>query len=464
MKKIGTIIILISLIFLVGCTSLSTWVRANLEGVPQWVYEPQLSRNQIAFIGKGSSTMETRARVLAYESVLDQISTYIGEDIVGKYIVELSMRDAIEDYRLKITQEFIKPETESVTVYFLAIADKPILETARTEAEVQLLEKQQQMDRLAAEAAQAFRDNKDVVAAQIYLKIAVIADSLPVNRGKQRYIGAINRIRDIISALRFSVATGDPSIPSTVVTLRRGKRAISPRVSEAPVAVLTEARDGMGRYYQDSQSFVTNESGQLTYTTSNPTLVGKGELVFSLGLTEELGTLRELDPLIYTEFTELLRNKQVPYPYVRDSIIGTQEVVVSISEFDLQGGLLPTTRATETLRKEITKDSIRSVATKRSLVDDDEDYLAALRAMHPFKKYAIVGDAGVSHAKEITAGATVTVTGEISLVNLQTGARLGSTGKVVANAIGDTYGIAEEEAFTKFGTIAIFLLYRFLYR
>ncbi|PKL04288.1 MAG: hypothetical protein CVV53_08860, partial [Spirochaetae bacterium HGW-Spirochaetae-9] len=114
-----------------------------------WVYEPQVSRTQIAFVGKGTATNENRARVLSYESVLSQLSVYIGEDVTGRHIAELSSRNAIESYRLKVTQEFVKVSENAVDVFFLAIADSAVLEKARTESEVQLLEKQQEMDRLS---------------------------------------------------------------------------------------------------------------------------------------------------------------------------------------------------------------------------------------------------------------------------------------------------------------------------
>lgn len=90
------ILAIIILLFATGCSSLSTWVKSNLEGVPVWVYEPQVSRDQMAFVGRGSANNTTRARILAYESILLQISDSIGEDIVGAYIAELSTREAID--------------------------------------------------------------------------------------------------------------------------------------------------------------------------------------------------------------------------------------------------------------------------------------------------------------------------------------------------------------------------------
>ncbi len=85
MRRTFWLLSLLLMIIFTGCSSLSTWVKSNLEGVPVWVFEPQVGRNQTAFVGEGRATAENRARVLAYESILTEISTYIGEDVTGDF-------------------------------------------------------------------------------------------------------------------------------------------------------------------------------------------------------------------------------------------------------------------------------------------------------------------------------------------------------------------------------------------
>ena len=465
MKRYIGILVLILLMTLSGCSSLSTWVRSNLEGVPVWVYEPQISRSQSAFVGRGSASGETRARVLAYESILMQISEYIGRDVTGLYIAELSSRDAIDAYRLKVTQEFVKEEPGSVTVYFLAVADREVLERARTEAEVQLLERQRQMDRLIQEASQAFRDNRDTVAADKYVQTAVIAASLPVDRGERRYAESIDRVRNILRQLTISVSQGDPSIPSTTVTVRRGTRSLSPRVEGAPSVAYSIARDGFGRQYEDTQRFVTDSSGQFVYTPSNPTLIGEGELVFMMDLGRMLAPLAEIDANIHAELLDLIEGKQVIYPYRRISILQSRTLLVALSEYSLQGELLQTTFAASGLASELAKDGIRMDVTRGAvLVDEDDDLIATLRERYPGYPMIVYGNVGVSHQKSLSSGFTATVAGETLLIDLTRQVVLGRTGTVQANAIAGTLEEARGEAFTQFGTISSSLLYRYLYR
>ena len=107
MKKVVLIISIIAILFtLIGCSSIQALIRSSIEEKPIWVYEPQVSRDQIAFVGTGSASNEPLSQVLSYESILVQLSQYIGKDIKEQYISELSERQTIEDYQIKITREF----------------------------------------------------------------------------------------------------------------------------------------------------------------------------------------------------------------------------------------------------------------------------------------------------------------------------------------------------------------------
>ena len=454
---------LLLLLTMIGCSSLSTWVRSNLEGVPVWVYEPQVGRNQIAFVGKGTAATEIRSRVLAYESVLSQISSHIGEDVIGRHIAQLSTRGAIEEYRLRVTQEFVKPEEGTVSVWFLAVADRTVLEQARTESEVQLLAKQREMEALELFAARSYRENKDLLAASRYLESALIARSLPVDRGEQRYAEAIARVRSILQPLTITVAPGNPEVPTTVVFVRRGNRTLSPRVVQAPVRSLSESRNGVGEIYRDTQRFVTDASGQFTFRTLNPTLVGKGSVVFEIDFYRELEPLRTIDRDLHEELVRMLESKRVGYPYERVPVVGRQPLVISVNEYSLQGQLLDSNHAGTVISESLAKDGIFSVITSVRPVDE-EDRIARLRLSHPASTFAIQGDVGVSHRKETERGASVSVTGELVLVNLATRGGSGSTGSVTANALAPTMDEAISMAFARFGSIATSLMYRFLYR
>ncbi len=448
---------------MVSCTSVTSWVRSSFEGVPSWVYEPQSSRNQLAFVGEGAATSRVRSEILAFESILKQISAYIGDDIFDRYMVELSTEKIISDYQLKITQEFVKQEGDTILVFYLAVADKGRLVTARSEAEVKVQEREQEIAILINKATQAFRDNKDLVALLHYVEVAEIAHSMPVESGLSRYNQAVKRIEDIVKSLYLSVAAGDPTIPTTTITLKRGKRAISPRVAEAPIIVYSPARDGLGEIYHDFQRFVTNQNGQFVYTTNNPTIVNHGELEIAIDLEEGLKALREIDFSIYTALIESLKEKRITYPYNRLPVTQKEEILVALSEFSLKGEFLSTNYAAGEIIGELARDGIRGRVVRVGPLDEEDNYVDTLRVLYPDKSYAIVGDVGISDTKELKSHVTVTVSGELSLVNLKTKRVLGSTGSVKANAVEATLEEAIRAAFSKVGIVGGFLLYRYLY-
>ncbi|HHU89116.1 MAG TPA: hypothetical protein GXZ38_07175 [Spirochaetales bacterium] len=456
-------LVLILLLLMVSCTSVTSWVRSSFGGVPSWVYEPQTSRNQLSFVGEGVSTSLVRSEILAYESILQQISSYIGDDIFDRYMVELSTGKTINDYQLKITQDFVKQEGDNILVFYRAVADKGRLTTARSEAEVRLQEREQEITELNNKAIQAFRDNKDLVALLYYVEIAEIAYSMPAERGVQRYNQAIKRIEDIVAALSLSSSTGDPTIPTTTITLRRGKRAISPRVVEAPIIVYSPARDGLGEIYRDFQRFVTNSNGQFIYTTNNPTIVNRGELEINIDLEESIAPLKEIDSATHSALIESIKEKQINYPYNRLPVTQKEEILVALSEFSLKGELLSSTYAAKEIVEELARDAIKGRVVRVGPLDEDENYVDTLRLLYPDKSYAIVGEVGISDTKELKSRFTVTVSGELSLVNLKTKRILGSTGSVRANAVEATLEEATAAAFSKVGILGGFLLYRFLY-
>jgi hypothetical protein len=338
---------------LVGCSSLGVWVKSNLEGLPVWVYEPKVGKNQVAFVGKGTSETEIRARILAHESILDEISHLIGEDISSKHLAELTSRESIEEYNLKITREFVRATENEVTIWFLAVADRAVIEKHRSEAELFLVKQIANIEKLDNQAAAYYRQNNDIAAANQYLEIATIAASLPVDRGQTLFNNAINRFRKIIQKIEITVSLGRPDSPSTTVTLRRGTRRLSPRISSSPVVASFYSYNALGEIYKSEQRFVTDENGQFVYKNLSPTLIRKGEIEFSVDLKEKLLFLKEIDVELYREFIDIIEEKRVYFEYERIPLFGDAPLLLVIREYSLQGALLESTYSANALKKSL---------------------------------------------------------------------------------------------------------------
>ncbi|MDD4574030.1 MAG: hypothetical protein PHR69_07430, partial [Sphaerochaeta sp.] len=76
---LGVVMALIVLVLLSSCTSFSNLVRSQVEGIPSWVYNPVVSSNRTAFVGKGNTQLLFNAKLMAYEDILKQVSDFIGE-------------------------------------------------------------------------------------------------------------------------------------------------------------------------------------------------------------------------------------------------------------------------------------------------------------------------------------------------------------------------------------------------
>jgi hypothetical protein len=126
--------------------------------------------------------------------------------------------------------------------------------------------------------------------------------------------------------------------------------------------------------------------------------------------------------------------------------------------------LLESVSANTSIAQNLSKDGIVAAVASPQRTDDDEETFAELRSMYPNSTYALFGNAGISQSKPTTDGATVTVIGETFLINLKTGAVVGSTGNVTANSVAPTMEEAQRSAFARFGTITASLMYRYLYR
>jgi len=463
MRRLGILLILIILL-LSGCTSLSSWLRSNIEGVPVWVYEPQVGRNQLAYVGIGQANTEARARILSYESILSQLSSYIGEDVSTQHFRELSSGESIDVYRLNITQEFVKREQNSTTVFFLAVADRARLDTARTVAEKILLEQQQQISQLVASAAEAFRQNRDIDAAELYLEAALIAASMPAERGVSLYATNLGRAEKIINDLTISVSRGDPTIPTTVVIVRRGRRTLSPKVVNARVLASTQARNGLGEPYADSQMFYTDGSGQFSYFAQNPGISGAGAVYFTIGLDAALRALSTVDLEKATAIQNELEAKTVSFSYRRISPRGELGIVAALMEYSIDGVLLESTTATDMLIREYSYDGLRVVSAMTQANIDDEEFLQSVRIAFPGYQYLIMGKAGISLSTIAALSPTITVTGEVSLINLKTNATIHSIGEIVSSGSGQTVGDAIKIAFSRFGLITSSILEKELYR
>ena len=204
------------------------------------------------------------------------------------------------------------------------------------------------------------------------------ARTLPVDRANSGRVEALDRVRTILRPLTIP-SPRKSCDPTVEVTLRRGSGRLSPRVVQAPVTAMAQARDGMGSEYADSQRFVTDANGQFTFRSTNPTLVSTGSIVFGLDLEHDLAPIKESDPEVHGELVSLLEQKRVGFPYARVSIVGNQPLLIAVQEYTLQGAVLPSSFTAQSFAKRLSNDGIRTQVSGIPPLED-EDQLSRLRS------------------------------------------------------------------------------------
>lgn len=461
MKRL-TLLLLITLILFSGCSSLSSWVKANLEGVPVWVYEVRVGRNQVSFVGKGSATTETRSKVLAYEAILKEVSSFIGEDVSANHLAQITKSKTVDQYNLKVTQEFVKKEDNLITTWFLAVADRSLLEISRTESERLYLQRLGEIGKLNNSASQYIRDNRDLLAIENYLDIILLADTLPLERGEKLYNDAVGQLKKVLQRLVLSYNSAKGEIPTLNVVLKRGTRSLAARVKEAPILTYYEAYDGLGKPYQGSNHFVTDNSGQFSFRNLNPTLVREGQLCFELDLIESFSKLQEIDLALYDELVQTVKDKRLCYSYKMESRVKDKALLVALREYSLQGSLYQSRYGATSIKSYLEKQQIKTSFAPIENLEEDE-YLAKLRQQQSSFNYILFGDVGITQIKEEGGKAFVSVAGFLTLVESNSGNEVGSTSQVSSIGIGKTIEEATEKAFSTFGLISLSLINRFLY-
>lgn len=451
-------LLLLMMLVLGGCSSLESIIRSNLEDTPIWVFEPRAARDNIPFVGTGSGADEVTARVRSYGSILAQISEYLGRDITNTYIAELSRSDAIGDYNLRITREFVKEGEGEVTVHLYAIADRAILESNRSELLIEIEKIKEEVSLLNASASQALRENRDVSAVQDYLSIISLSASIAGVQGEEIYQDAVDNI--------FSIAEKIAIVRHSDLThtffVQRGTRAIAPKIKGAPLLISIKARDVMNREYSDTIPVVSDEEGLARFINTNSSMLQRG--TYTVSLDPVAFGIREtaLRPSDQQRLDALVQASSITVPYQRSYPLG-QEMMIALGEYSVRGSLLPSRNAESVVDEYLNGYGFSFRSVHDSIQEDDEDFFETItREYGDAEDIVLYGKVGVVAFTRLEHGVSVQVAGESGIYRPSTQTLLASTGMVNSLGRGVDEQSALEEAFQMYGRVTSTLLKRFL--
>lgn len=451
------------LLVLASCSSITNLVRSSVEGVPSWVYQPEAKVNQIVFVGKGNANVMFNARLIAYEDILNQLSSFVGEDVLGAYYRELTTTDAIVDLGLKITHEYEKVDQNGSNAYLMATADTAKIVSKRTDVFNAMLERDSTIADFIAKAETAYRSNKDVEAVRLYLQAAAVSATGLVSHKDHEVDALLEKAESIIASMRFTISKSDSSKATCTVFLRRKSRLLSPKVSNAPIKASFSARNSLGRNYVDSLIFNTADNGFISFLPYNKGIAGSGTIIFSIDLDDSLSSLQDLLTSDQMQvLKEVISENRVSFAYSLVSPLQDSGILADIHEYSFKGELLPSHVATEAMCSEFSIDSIYVEPTYVG-ASDGKELNAEIGKLGKKAKYFMLGRVGVVDEQLFGQKNTVVVSGTVQLWDLATGKILADTLDIEAVAFDNDLSKARNEAFRKFGMISSYLLSQYLF-
>ncbi len=460
MKRTAPSFILLVLVLALStsCTSFSDLVRAQVEGLPSWTYDPQARSGELAFVGKGTSEVEYNARLVAYEGIIRQISAYVGEDVRETYYRELTTTDAIEDFELSITSEYARTlQKGDYEVYLLARLNEELLRGKRTSIYNEMLARDQSIASLIEDADSAYRANDDTQAIRLYLNACLLASEGPVDEKKHELPQLVEKTKTFLEALRFSLRSSDASKAMATVYVRRKSRLLSPKVLNAKVNASFLARNSLGEEYTDFLQFNTARDGFFTFIPYNQGLVKEGVVAFSLDFSDLRTALEaSLKEPHRSTLLSALDSCRMEMPYHLASPLEGRLTVAEIQEFSQNGSRLEQSTALDSFASELQLDGISLSRVDLSEVEVQEQ-LKLLEQTQPDASLAFLGSVGVAVVDTVQQHVVVVVSGRVQLLDIASQAVLHDSQAVEAVAVGATLEEARDKAFQRFGSIAAYL-------
>ncbi len=457
----ASLVLLLSLM-LISCSSLSSLVRAQVEGLPSWIYSPQQRSGEVAFVGKGTAPVNYNARLLAYESILDQISTYVGEDIYDTYYRELTTTNAITDFGLTIASEHTVSEGRvNFDVYLLARMDESLLGGKRTSVYNEMIEREQAIEALLEKADQAYRSNDDTGAIKQYLDAAIMAARNPSSEKKYESETLLAKAISFIDSLQFSLRNPVSSEARVTVYLRRKSRLLSPKVLNAAINATFQARNSLSETYSDFLQFNTASEGYFLFIPYNHGLIKDGEINFSLDLSKTIAKLeKSLSPEQVDGVKKAVSAISITFPYTLTSTVSGKSVLSEIQEFSLEGALVNGDHALRVFIQELGLNNImvQEINLKPIEIEDQ------LSQIGRDADLAFLGSVGVASQQQVQERWVVVASGNVGLYDLNNRALLFDTLSVETVGLGETRDQAQSVAFSRFGSIAAYLQSAWLFK
>ncbi len=444
---------------LTGCTSLSSLIKANISGVPYWVYSPKvgLGKDRVSFVGEGRASSSRQAELLAYSSIVDQLSEYLGVPLDQEVYRELSVLGTIQAYDLYVEDSFSRVLDRETAFYVYAVADSSLLEAASSEETIRRNEVSKNVEELVLQGDSYMKDEMFTRGISCYMQAMAASYGQDYIKEEYSYDTLFGDVMDIIGSITVSISSSDPSRARCTVAVTRKSVLLPSKVRNAEVLAMYRAVDMKGDAYDDSFVYITGADGGFVFDCLNFSMVRKGSVEFVLDFESELEVLeRTTDPAIAATLRAAVEEESVRFDYDRAYILG--DIAVAAIEFDSKGYAIGNKDTTDYLCSLLKTDGAE-VSPFYAGSNLEEDVLYDYSQLKGGADCLLVCRFGQMDVVESRLGGfAASVEGTATLFDMKSLSTIYSSSVVYASAFGDTSQSAVKASFEKLADVVYSLL------
>ena len=248
-----SVVLVLALVLLAGCTSVGAVLRANISGRPFWYYDPQMSidKNRVGMIGEGIASTERQAELLAYTDVIEKLSARLGYELSQEAYRELSVLGTITEYGVSVEDSFRTTQEGQYHVYLHVSIDSQLLEQATSEETKRRESLTKEVTSLVLQGDEYVKSGQEIKAVSNYLKAMTLSYNEDFIISEYTYSELYPVVMELLSNTFITISNPRPELAScTISIVRRGSFASS-SVASAGVLATYQAVDTRGKTYED---------------------------------------------------------------------------------------------------------------------------------------------------------------------------------------------------------------------
>ena len=343
MRKARFVLLILSLIIVLvavtGCSSVSALFKSNFSGLPFWYYEPEygVGKGNTGMVGEGVSSTERQAELLAYTNLIAVLSDRIGYELGQEAYRELSVMGTINQFGLEIVDRFSVAASDGNYHFYLhAVLDRELLDSATSDENKRRSSVSSEIESLVLEGDTFVKTGKELKAVENYIKAMTLSYGLDFIDSEYTYDALYPVVVDLLQSITVAVSSTRPELAICTISISRKGTFVSSAVESAEIKATYSAVDSKGEQYTDSFVYISDNDGRFEFNAINTSIVRKGTVTFSLNLSDEMAALEKAAPGESTEkLKDLIESKTVRFDYAKTYINGS--IAVSVIEHDSLG-------------------------------------------------------------------------------------------------------------------------------